>query len=102
MLATFAAAVMALCVAGRGATLVRLGGDEFMAVLPRATQLRAQRFAEQVLAAATAGAPGLPAWTVSVGVSAVEIHETDLAPAMARADLALYRAKARGRNCMAA
>lgn len=102
VLTAFAAAVMALSVASRGATLVRLGGDEFMAVLPRATPLRTQRFAEQVLAAAKAGSPGLPAWTVSVGVSAVDVHETDLAPAMARADLALYRAKARGRNCMAA
>lgn len=85
-----------------GCRLFRLGGDEFLALLPRSTPARAHRFAEETRAAAAAGAPGVPPFTVSIGLAAVEPGEAELAPALARADAALYQAKAAGRNRSAA
>lgn len=85
-----------------GCRLIRLGGDEFMALLPRTTLRRAHRFAEKARASVAAGAPGLPAFTISVGVAIVERGEAELGPALERADAALYRAKATGRNRSAA
>ncbi|MCY1644246.1 hypothetical protein [Methylorubrum sp. SL192] len=38
----------------------------------------------------------LPAWTISLGVSAVEAGETDVSASIERPDRSLYRAKAWG------
>ncbi|AWN55275.1 diguanylate cyclase [Methylobacterium sp. 17Sr1-1] len=57
---------------------VRLGGDGF-AIAPREV-------------------PGLPAWTASLGVALSRPDDRTLADTMARADGALYRAKATGRD----
>ena len=85
-----------------GCRLFRLGGDEFLALLPRSTPARAHRFDEEIRATAAAGAPGVPPFTVSIGLSTTEPGETELAPALTRADGALYQAKAAGRNRSAA
>lgn len=86
--------------AGPGALLVRLGGEEFAALLPRCDHSQAlsrgsaiaNRFAEA--AARTEGLKTLA--TVSVGLAAPDCN--DLAGMLASADSALYRAKALGRN----
>ncbi|MEJ8307929.1 GGDEF domain-containing protein [Agrobacterium larrymoorei] len=86
--------------AGPDALLVRLGGEEFAALLPRCDHSQAlsrgsaiaRRFAE---AAARTEGLNMRA-TVSVGLSAPDCN--DLAAMLASADSALYRAKALGRN----
>ncbi len=86
--------------AGPDALIVRLGGEEFAALLPRCDHSQAlhrgsaiaSRFAE-----AAARAEGLKTGaTVSIGLAAPDCH--DLAGMLASADGALYRAKALGRN----
>jgi diguanylate cyclase (GGDEF)-like protein len=89
----------------RQADLVaRIGGEEFLAVLPNADESRAREVCERIRQRVAghdwaAVAPGL-AVTLSAGVaSAPPYDETVLAT---RADQALYRAKALGRNCVEA
>ncbi|MGO4319607.1 GGDEF domain-containing protein, partial [Agrobacterium sp. MCAB5] len=86
--------------AGPDALIVRLGGEEFAALLPRCDHSQAlsrglaiaSRFAK-----AAARAEGLETHaTVSIGLAAPDCH--DLAGMLASADGALYRAKALGRN----
>lgn len=86
--------------AGPGALLVRLGGEEFAALLPLCDhsqalsrgQAIASRFAEEA-----ARAEGLKTRaTVSIGLAAPDCN--DLSGMLASADSALYRAKALGRN----
>jgi diguanylate cyclase (GGDEF)-like protein len=80
----------------------RLGGDEFIVLLPRvSTQASAQIVASKILSAAK-----LPfAWqghtlaiTLSVGISVYPFDGQDLATLMQSADQALYQAKDLGKN----
>jgi diguanylate cyclase (GGDEF)-like protein len=88
--------------AGPGALLVRLGGEEFAALLPglghhqarRVGLAIARRFAD---AAARQDGPGIHA-TVSTGLALQEAGSRGLAEMLASADRALYQAKALGRN----
>ncbi|WP_062526263.1 GGDEF domain-containing protein [Demequina rhizosphaerae] len=77
----------------------RLGGDEFVAVLVDATPgqaaARADAVTRRFVAELEAGGPGAP--TASHGVAAVEDGVT-IEALIARADAALYEAKAAGRN----
>jgi diguanylate cyclase (GGDEF)-like protein len=80
--------------------LARTGGEEFLAVLPDATPARAREVCERIRAHMEAHdwsgiAPGLKV-TVSIGLASSPPCEE--AVLMARADAALYRAKAGGRN----
>jgi diguanylate cyclase (GGDEF)-like protein len=83
----------------------RLGGEEFLVVLPEADLAQARRFGEQlrvtIAAIPTRGViPGHHGVTTSVGLT-VSIPGTDeLGHMLARADLALYAAKRSGRNCV--
>ncbi|MGE7417086.1 GGDEF domain-containing protein [Methylobacterium tarhaniae] len=77
--------------------VVRLGGDEFAIVLRGTALPQAQALAEGVRAASRA-VPGLPDWTVSLGVAMSRPEDRALAETMARADAALYHAKQTGRD----
>ncbi|MET7248269.1 GGDEF domain-containing protein [Methylobacterium sp. EM32] len=77
--------------------VVRLGGDEFAVVLRGTTLPEALALAERVRIAPRE-MPGSPAWTVSLGVALSRPDDRTLADTMARADDALYRAKATGRD----
>jgi diguanylate cyclase (GGDEF)-like protein len=76
----------------------RLGGEEFLVVLPGADGAQAAEVAES-LRRAISGEPiaGLLV-TISFGVSASEPGEFDYDAVFAEADLALYRSKQDGRN----
>jgi diguanylate cyclase (GGDEF)-like protein len=84
----------------------RYGGEEFIAVLPHTAYDEARLTAERVrvrVAAHTfrAGRTPIPV-TVSVGVATYPSEKVDSPNTLIReADLALYRAKQGGRNCVA-
>ncbi|GAA0580449.1 GGDEF domain-containing protein [Caenispirillum bisanense] len=84
--------------------LARFGGEEFVLMLPDSTAAEALTAAERIRLAATALAAcdddGQPiAVTVSIGIAPPPLHPgDDLAGVLRRADAALYRAKAAGRN----
>jgi diguanylate cyclase (GGDEF)-like protein len=89
----------------RGSDLkCRLGGEEFLVVLPDTPLAGARRVAES-LRRELAEYPvqwnerSIPV-TASFGVTAITPGELDAVAIMARADGALYRAKEEGRNCV--
>ncbi|HTV79532.1 MAG TPA: tetratricopeptide repeat-containing diguanylate cyclase [Steroidobacteraceae bacterium] len=83
----------------------RLGGEEFLIVLPEADIPAARRFAESLrqsvadidTGSVIAGHAGV---TTSVGLTVTRAGTDDLGNMMARADTALYAAKRSGRNCV--
>lgn len=76
----------------------RMGGEEFALLFEHTNQEGARLNAEAIrIAAAEAGETGLPAFTVSGGVTSIRQGET-LSEAMRRADMALYNAKRLGRD----
>lgn len=82
----------------------RYGGEEFAVVMPNTDEAGARVIAERIRNAVSGFAvphPGGPAGhvTVSIGVAASLVFDGDSAAQLLRAtDLALYRAKAQGRN----
>ena len=88
----------------RGSDLVgRLGGDEFLIVLPETGSLEALQAAEglrrALLDQPLALEDGLTlTLTCSLGVAALKPEDTDGGALLARADAALYAAKAGGRD----
>lgn len=78
--------------------LARFGGEEFVLLLPETSQDEAVAVAERILAAVAEPHEGLPAVTVSIGVASNRADESELDAVLARADKALYKAKAEGRN----
>ncbi|MDB5596339.1 MAG: sensor diguanylate cyclase [Hyphomicrobiales bacterium] len=82
--------------------LARLGGEEFALLLPGCARDEAlivcERLRVSVENMRVDGAPASLRVTVSVGISEVALDENNILPALARADLALYGAKMRGRN----
>ena len=83
----------------------RLGGEEFLVVLPEAGLSEARRWAEtlrQAIAAIDTRAviPGHAGVTTSVGLTVSMAANDDPGSMLARADLALYSAKRSGRNCV--
>ena len=83
-------------------TVARVGGEEFLLLLPGTQRDGARQVAQRLLAQLRehpmlfAGSP-IPI-TASVGVSQVEAGDADAAAVLARADQALYRAKEQGRD----
>jgi diguanylate cyclase (GGDEF)-like protein len=100
---------VAACLTGairRGGDLVaRYGGEEFIGVLPRTDAAGAQDIAQRFMAAVAAAhvphvaSPTDPLLTVSIGYASMT-PSSDTCPQdlLARADEALYAAKAGGRN----
>lgn len=90
-----------------GDTLCRMGGEEFVVLLPGTTPEQAMQAAERLRQAisatpaevgADAVATGRLAYTASLGVARVAPDEASLEPAIKRADEGLYAAKNAGRN----
>ncbi|HEY0659751.1 MAG TPA: diguanylate cyclase [Lysobacter sp.] len=82
--------------------LGRVGGEEFLVVLPQTTLEQgievAERLRSTIVALPLADiAPGLNV-TISVGVAAMQADDSNLKDLLRRADKALYRAKENGRN----
>ncbi len=97
-----AAAVRLQAALRQGDTLLRWGGEEFCVVLPNTDRAGAQSVAEKLranLAQSPLPLSGGPTCTVtaSVGFASIRVGE-ELASAVGRADVALYRAKRAGRN----
>ncbi|MET0858474.1 MAG: EAL domain-containing protein [Telluria sp.] len=88
-------------------TVARHGGDEFVIVLeelssqPAEAAAQAERIAEKILASFDAPFPldgHLHHTTPSIGVALFSQHNGDVDELLKRADLAMYQAKAAGRN----
>jgi len=88
----------------RSDQVARWGGEEFVLLLPGASVEQALALAERQRAAVAEADLGLgaevplPHATVSIGVASVQAGDADLGALIARADRALYAAKAGGRN----
>jgi diguanylate cyclase (GGDEF)-like protein/PAS domain S-box-containing protein len=85
--------------------LGRLGGEEFALMLPETSLAQAEALAERLREATAAIVIPLQGkhicLTVSIGLVELDAHAPALEAMMRRADLALYRAKAEGRNRVA-
>jgi diguanylate cyclase (GGDEF)-like protein len=88
----------------KGDTVYRYGGEEFLVVLPEQGVAEAaaamDRVRESLQALAIAHAPSAPTRVLTMSAGVAEISPTKDGPEewIARADAALYEAKARGRN----
>lgn len=82
--------------------VARIGGEEFIALLPGVTLEAAEAVAQRVcrnLASQSAEVDGVPIhYTVSIGVAAMDAELNDINALIQRADAAMYAAKANGRN----
>src|SRR5689334_10414940 len=79
----------------------RLGGDEFLVILPMTKPSEAQVFVGRVQASLKAmeqAHPEFGACTLSMGVAESPRHGTTVSSLLAAADSALYKAKRAGRN----
>lgn len=82
----------------RSDVLGRLGGDEFGVILPETGAEEAVRVAEHLLAALRPEDGESPAVGASIGIVAFPRHGERAGDLLARADMAMYAAKERGRN----
>lgn len=82
--------------------VARLGGEEFVVLLPGATAEAAEGLARRVcrdIAARTVELEGLQIrYTVSAGVASMDVDVDDVDALVKRADAAMYAAKHSGRN----
>ncbi|MFM0242618.1 sensor domain-containing diguanylate cyclase [Paraburkholderia phytofirmans] len=85
-------------------TVARLGGEEFILMLPSTTTSEAMAVAERLRVAVERAridtAVGTLKATVSLGVATVSTANPTLQSLLAAADRALYDAKRAGRNCV--
>ncbi len=81
-----------------GDLLYRLGGDEFLVLLPATPTSEAADLAERLRATVAARRPGGHDVTMSAGVAGVIHQHVDLEHLISRADRALYAAKQDGRD----
>ncbi|HET7598682.1 MAG TPA: GGDEF domain-containing protein [Gemmatimonadales bacterium] len=81
----------------------RLGGDEFLVILPMTKPSEAMVFVSRVQQSIAALAKAHPEFghvTVSIGIAEAPQHGTSVSALLAAADAALYRAKRAGRDCV--
>jgi diguanylate cyclase (GGDEF)-like protein len=82
--------------------LGRVGGEEFLVVLPNTRVEQAMAIAQRLRAASSSidlsDIPGQSPVTISLGLAELHSEDADLTALLARADRALYRAKSAGRN----
>ena len=78
----------------------RMGGEEFLVLLPGHGTAAAAVVAETIRAAIESGSPGGLATTISIGVASCPAARDDHTELLLAADTALYAAKAAGRNCI--
>jgi diguanylate cyclase len=85
-----------------GAIFARIGGEEFLAVLPGLDSSAAQALAEKLRTAVAAirvgHASGDFGFTASMGVATLSSRDREFEGLLSRADTALYAAKDAGRN----
>ncbi|ROM54240.1 GGDEF domain-containing protein [Pseudomonas rhodesiae] len=80
----------------------RLGGEEFAVLLPNTSLDTARAIAEQLIMAISGlAAEPVKGLSASLGLASTHDHDQDLHGLMNKADKALYRAKAQGRNQVA-
>lgn len=77
--------------------LGRFGGEEFLLLLPDTALEQAVQVAERIRADLAKSATP-PSCTVSIGVTTSDGRDPSVESILARADAAMYRAKANGRN----
>jgi diguanylate cyclase (GGDEF)-like protein/PAS domain S-box-containing protein len=86
----------------QGECFSRVGGDEFAVLMPEASQSDAQRLAQRIVRAVSQIAVKFDSrplhLTTSIGISLYPHHGTDQEELIARADAAMYQAKAAGKN----
>ncbi|MBN1608727.1 MAG: diguanylate cyclase [Polyangiaceae bacterium] len=86
--------------------LGRVGGEEFAILLPETDEAAAIAASERIRARVAEMVVGTQAGavrlTVSIGVAALDRSDRDFSELLGRADEALYRAKARGRDLVVA
>jgi len=75
----------------------RLGGEEFVLLLPETSAQDAGVVAERIRQSSESAGTETR-YTVSMGIATLHAHDHSLQALLARADQALYRAKANGRN----
>jgi len=91
-------------VSDREATVYRMGGDEFAIHLPDALRDDVHSLAEQTLTALRRFTPQVPngcdlsPLTASIGIAMYPFHGNDFATLLTNVDIAMYQAKADGRN----
>jgi diguanylate cyclase (GGDEF)-like protein len=79
--------------------LARFGGEEFIVLLPETGTAQAVQVGERILAILRAQrTDGLPVYTASIGVACQLNPTLDMDGVLGKADNALYRAKAAGRD----
>ena len=85
----------------QGDTFARIGGEEFLCVLPRTDTIEAKKIAERFLALINASKlvdGHQDAVTVSIGIAALSSQCQDINQLYINADHALYQAKHQGKN----
>ncbi|WP_417251648.1 GGDEF domain-containing protein [Castellaniella sp.] len=79
----------------------RLGGEEFVVLVPHTGRLGAEQWAQKIRSGLAACSEQLPSpLTVSVGIACASDMPVSLDRLLAQADRALYLAKAAGRDCI--
>lgn len=81
--------------------VARMGGEEFVILLPETGLDPARRFAERLRSTIEQTYfDNVGNVTISLGVAGYPAHGADINDSLVLADAALYRAKAAGRNCV--
>lgn len=91
--------VLIKAIARKEDLVARIGGEEFVVLLPETSLDSARRFADRIRSTVEhTHFENVGNVTISLGVACCPEHANDLHGALKMADAALYRAKAAGRN----